>query len=366
VPYTLVTGNHDLEGFDDFATDAANLAAWQRTFSQHHHWAATAGNHLLVGLSTIRFRDAPGSCHEVFVDAKQLAWFEETLAAHRLMPTLVFSHAPPMGCGLRTLPAVHVKNRCAWLNHGEVDPDVAPQRFAEIAAVNPQVKLWFSGHFHLSHDYADSTSTCGECTFVQTGVIGATSSRDGRRHSRLVRASPSGFDLYTVDHNAGGALRLDVSRRYDGSAPMVVTPPTEQALACDPSSGWMCALDACELPGTGGAPATELPAWLYTGASELTVQEGALVEYDNLTRAPLGVVVRKIAPGSRVRLVDAAGRPAEGAAAVAVEVVGPDGETVEETVRRGLNGRFYQTFQENKYKKWLKAQEEKKAMAVAA
>ena len=106
-----------------------------------------------------------------------------------------------------------------------------------------------------------------------------------------------------------------------------------------------------------------MPAsWLYTGVGELAIQNGVLIEYDSLTQAPLGVVILKIQPGCRVRLVDAAGAPAEGPQAVAVEVVGPDGVTVEKRVQRGRNGRFYQTFQENKYKKWLKAQS---AMAAA-
>ena len=40
-------------------------------------------------------------------------------------------------------------------------------QFAEIVAVNPQIKLWMSGHFHLSHDYRDSISVRGETAFVQ-------------------------------------------------------------------------------------------------------------------------------------------------------------------------------------------------------
>jgi hypothetical protein len=352
LPTSLVTGNHDLEGFDDFETDADNLAAWRDTFGTHHHWAVRSGAYLLVGLSTVRFRDSPGSCHEVYIDPAQLAWFEATLAAHRDVPTLVFSHAPPMGCGLRVLQAVHVKNRCAWLNHGS-----APERFTEIAATNPQIKLWFSGHFHLSHDYKDSVSVRGECAFVQVGVIGATSSRDGRRHSRLLRASAAGYSLYTVDHVAGGTLRLDMMRAYaDVAPPVPLPPPRADALACDPAAGWLCATEDCALDGPR-------PVWLPTGTGELAVQQNALVEYEGRTRAPLGVVVRAV-DGRTVRLLGADGLPAEGASAVAVELVSEDGSV--ERVARGVNGYFFQTFQENKYKKWLKAQAEKAAAAAGA
>jgi hypothetical protein len=297
-------------------------------------------------LSTVRFRDSPGSCHEVYIDPPQLAWFEATLAAHKDVPTLVFSHAPPMGCGLRVLQAVHVKNRCAWLNHGS-----APEKFTQIAATNPQIKLWFSGHFHLSHDYRDSVSVRGECAFVQVGVIGATSSRDGRRHSRLLRANAAGYSLYTVDHVAGGTLRLDMTRTYaDAAPPVPLQPPEADAMTCDPAAGWLCAVDEAALEG------------MPTGTGELAVQQNALVEYEARTRAPLGVVVRAV-DGRAVRLVGADGAPAEGSSAVAVELTGADGGV--ERVARGVNGFFYQTFQENKYKKWLKAQVEKAAAGAA-
>lgn len=45
----------DLEG-DEFEEDAANLAAWQEAFDQHHYWALPLGPVLAVGLSTVRFR----------------------------------------------------------------------------------------------------------------------------------------------------------------------------------------------------------------------------------------------------------------------------------------------------------------------
>ena len=353
LPYSLVTGNHDLEGFDDFSSDSENLAAWRAVFGQHHYWALRAGGHLLIGLSTVRFRDAPGSCHEVFVDAQQAAWFAATLAANREVPTFVFTHAPPMGCGLRALPAVHVKNRCAWLNHGEaaVGP-TRPTQFVELAAQNPQLKLWFSGHFHLSHDYADSLSVCGECTFVQVGVMGGLATRDGRRHSRLLRAHADGYKLYTVDHNAGGALRLDLSRSYAAGGPPVREPLPGMGppLCREPLDALLFAQDACEL----GAPPSGGVTWLDTGDSELAIQEGMVIEYDSRTRAPVGVVLRNVAPGRRLRLVGGDGRAAEGFAAVALEVVAEDGVTVEERVPRGPSGMFAQIFQENKYKKWLK------------
>ena len=60
--------------------------------------------------------------------------------------------------------AVHVKNRCAWLNHSS-----NPEVFLGLVHRFPNIRLWFSGHFHLSQNYADSVATVGGCAFLQTG-----------------------------------------------------------------------------------------------------------------------------------------------------------------------------------------------------
>lgn len=113
--------------------------------------------------------------HEVYIDDEQVAWLEAQLAANRHRPVIVFTHAPPLGSGLKVVQNVHVKNRCAWLNHSD-----RPQRFIRLVEAHPNIKLWFSGHFHLSQSYADSISVVGSCAFVQTGVIGDCN-RDGKR-----------------------------------------------------------------------------------------------------------------------------------------------------------------------------------------
>lgn len=74
--------------------------------------------------------------------------------------------------------------RCAWLNHSS-----APHDYMHMVEDFPRIRAWFSGHFHLSHNYADSIVATSGCAFVQTGVIGPHCNRDGERHSRLLRLS---------------------------------------------------------------------------------------------------------------------------------------------------------------------------------
>ena len=63
---------------------------------------------LLVGLGSTVFRSAKYTSHEVTIDDEQLQWFEDTVAAHPSedgWKIFVFTHAPPIGSGLRVLQA---------------------------------------------------------------------------------------------------------------------------------------------------------------------------------------------------------------------------------------------------------------------
>jgi Calcineurin-like phosphoesterase len=223
LPYELVSGNHDLEGLDEFGTDEDNLRAWMECFDKPtpQFCKRIGARTLLVGLSTVRFRAAPFSSHEVHVDDEQVRWFldvVESHPAHDGWKILVFSHAPIMGSGLRVLQNVHVVNGCAWLNH--CDPRTRNLWIRTVRA-NPQIKAWFSGHFHLSHDYEDALSVVGSCVFVQVGVVGRASTRDGKRQTRLVQGNGSSMQIYTINHHVreeestGGGqvanLRLDAN-----------------------------------------------------------------------------------------------------------------------------------------------------------
>lgn len=50
-------------------------------------------------------RDVRGcSAHEVYIDEEQMEWFKGALQAAAGRPVIVFSHAPPQGCGLTVIP----------------------------------------------------------------------------------------------------------------------------------------------------------------------------------------------------------------------------------------------------------------------
>ncbi|GFR41890.1 hypothetical protein Agub_g2676, partial [Astrephomene gubernaculifera] len=318
VPYSLITGNHDLEG-EEFESDEENLEAWSQVFQRPPYWCAQLGVARVVGLSTVRYRSNRNSHHEVFIPPEQLSWLEGQLRAHPTTPFIITSHAPPMGCGLKVIQEVHIKNRCAWLNHSAQPPDPDPRVFLSLVSRHPNIKLWFSAHFHLAHNYHDSISVVGSTAFVQVGVIGECN-RDGLRQSRLLRGDPSGYQLLTLDHSTG-ALRLDMqdswglydtaSSQYDtasssgqqyGSSsssasssphpppPTPLLPPGEELL-CDPQAGWLCSQ---QLECRVGDNSTGFMTWYPVGRDTILALQagGLLVEYDLSTAAPIGLLTR--------------------------------------------------------------------------
>jgi len=319
-PYEVIGGNHDLEGIDEFPTDAANLDAFLNFFHKPtpQFKRLIAEKTLLVGLSSTSFRDAAYTSHEVYIPKEQVEWFEEVVKecpADEGWKIFVFSHAPPMGSGLRVLQENHVVNGCCWLNHSHKNC----RRFIEIVRNYPAIKGWFSGHFHLGQDYEDSVTfpegnNRGSCVFAQTAVMGKKSSRDGRMQSRLVRGDKNGFKIYTVNHKKDGEERLDCTVTFtDSSHESVVFAHANEDYDHD---AWFSAYtpqpeDGCYLPdfsidSTSTIGKTGTACWWHMACGRvLGVHDGLMLEYDASTLAPLGLVLsRDELLGKQVAIVD--------------------------------------------------------------
>jgi hypothetical protein len=324
----------DLEGIDEFTTDAANLEMFLRTHGKPtpHFSRLIAEKTLLVGLTSTVFRDALYTSHEVTIDKEQLAWFESTIKSHPAeegWKIFVFTHAPPNGSGLRVLQENHVVNGCCWLNHSN---DLECRKFIELVRENRCIKAWFSGHFHLGQDYQDSITfptidpkdgpypNRGSCVFVQTSVMRGGTSRDTRQQSRLIRGTKDGFDICTVDHRAGGKVRLDASITYrDDTHEVGVYAHEDEAYEHDkyfkvyapsagdklhpPDDGLISYEDSFVLDQPVDYDTTK---WWYMACGRvLGMLNGMLIEYDKSTLAPLGLVVgADELVGKRVAVID--------------------------------------------------------------
>jgi len=322
VPYEVIGGNHDLEGLDEFETDQDNLNVFLKEHNKPHMQFSRqiADKTLCVGLGSTLFRDAKYTSHEVTIDDEQVAWFEKVLEDHPSSEgwkIFVFTHAPPNGSGLRVLQENHVVNGCCWLNHSDENKC---RKFIELVRKHRCVKAWFSGHFHLGQDYQDSITfptidpkdgpypNRGSCVFVQTSVMRAGTSRDGRQQSRLVRGNKDGFEILTVDHKKDGALRLDATITYtDDNHEVGVYAHGDEEVKSEelfkvytPSAGdENHAPDNCYIEYNEEGEVMicdeikdDSKAWWYLSDGRvLGMMKGMLIEYDKSTLAPLGLVV---------------------------------------------------------------------------
>ena len=106
--YDVVGGNHDLEGIDEFQTDAANLKAYLDILGKEtpQFCHEVAPKVLVLGMGSTAFRTTTYTSHEVSIDKAQLDWFVKTVQAHPEedgWTIFVFTHAPIIGSALRVL-----------------------------------------------------------------------------------------------------------------------------------------------------------------------------------------------------------------------------------------------------------------------
>ena len=55
------------------------------------------------------------SHHEVYIDDEQFTWLEVQLEEHKDRPVIIFTHAPPIGCGLTVGSRQGLKDSGCWV-----------------------------------------------------------------------------------------------------------------------------------------------------------------------------------------------------------------------------------------------------------
>lgn len=138
-------------------------------------------------------RQPPLSRNECHVSDEHFRWIEGKLAERPGVPVVMLTHAPPMGCGLRSIPNMHVRATNAYM-----DQNTDPLRWIGLTE-HPEILLWLSAHYHIGHDHPDSLVTRNGVTYALTGVHGGIT-RDGSRQSRVLDIRDGAMRLYTLDH----------------------------------------------------------------------------------------------------------------------------------------------------------------------
>ncbi len=270
IPFHPLIGNHDLEHLN-FATDAEAINSWCYSFAKPKpYYFVKLPNAIGIVLSSTIFREAKNCCHEITIDSVQIQWLKKTLQKYKHLPTFIFSHAPIAGTGIRVIQDIHLTAPNAYLNNTN-----NPLQFIKLIKHNPQIKLWFSAHNHLGHNYKNTITVKESCTFVHTGTISPVS-RDKTFHTRFLEFDKTGFTICTLDHTSGEYLK-DFEFIFKDNDYKFLRDFKE------PDFNHVIAPDL-----------NNYKNLLQIGDSAFIVNKNMIVEYDFKTKTALGVVAKNI------------------------------------------------------------------------
>jgi 3',5'-cyclic AMP phosphodiesterase CpdA len=143
MPFYLIPGNHDQK---DRLADAFPEHAYlnRRVRGKKMHFICyVIEDHpvRLIGLDTV----TPGK-HGGGLGSRRLRWLDETLAAARDKPTLIFMHHPPFACGI---------------GHMDTEVFVGRRRLQAIVNRHKQVERLTCGHIHrmITRHFGSTVST---------------------------------------------------------------------------------------------------------------------------------------------------------------------------------------------------------------
>lgn len=216
-PYQVIFGNHDVEYASDYCNDFDPAATCRDIFGFEPYRAFVA-NGVLVICVTIERQPLENmrTIHAVYVSDGQFNWIEDQLKAHPDMPTLLITHAPMAGSGLRCDRPLH----CAALDT-YIDQTYDFGRWPELLRRYPQIRAWCSAHYHLGHDYDTAITKKDGVVHISCGVM-TCCSRDESKHTRFLDITDDKkLIVSTLDHNNDAELTLDATIDLSGKNPPV-------------------------------------------------------------------------------------------------------------------------------------------------
>ena len=195
-PVFALLGNHDVEYPPDAPLSGAYPAYYNALFGEPQPWKAFEWNGFFLLCLSIERQPSAGlrTRHGLYLSDGQFEWAKDQLSRHKDHPTVVLSHAPVAGSGLRCVPPIHSAATDAYLDHG-----YNAARWRDLLLTHPQIRLWGSAHFHMGQDYGAAISWAHQTTHVSTGVL-TSAARDGSRHSRVLDFTADAIRIFTLDH----------------------------------------------------------------------------------------------------------------------------------------------------------------------
>lgn len=198
-PSRPLLGNHDLQneiGCNVLQHGTMEKTARERFGIDDTYFVYELDQVRIFGISLDTWTvEPPFSRNECYVSAQRFNWIRKKISERPGVPIIMITHAPPMGAGLRTVPDVHVRATNAYM-----DQNSEPLRWINLTK-HPEIILWLSAHYHLSHNYSDSLVTRNGVTYALIGVH-SNATRDGERQSRVLDLIDDTVMLSTLDHTS--------------------------------------------------------------------------------------------------------------------------------------------------------------------
>ena len=232
-PYHAILGNHDVECYPGSYYDSAPVAEYREVFGRDPWRAEIFGGVLFLFVTVERQpRDMMRTVNAVFMSEWQFSWLEDQLRAHPGVPTVLVTHAPAPGSGVRRALPLHCGSVDTYL-----DQTYDAARWRRLMREYPQIRAWFSAHLHMGHDYDSAITEQHGAAHVSCGVF-VEYSRDGAHHTRFADIDGDRMTVLTLDHDrADTALAedavIDLSGRSGAVGRVARIPDGEMLLGED-------------------------------------------------------------------------------------------------------------------------------------
>ena len=211
-PWGGILGNHDVEYGPDNPDPFRFEEIFPREFGAPPYFSFMRDGMLFIGFGGDRRpADDFWTHNAIYVCDERYEWVKRTLDANPGVPTVMITHAPAAGSGLRRVMPLHAAATDTY-----IDQTFKARRWVELRRDYPQIKMWFSAHLHLSHDYDAAITLDGGTLHVSCGVM-TVCARDGVHHTRVLDVADGRARVYTYDHDAG-ELRVDLTADLRGEA----------------------------------------------------------------------------------------------------------------------------------------------------
>lgn len=212
-PVAALMGNHDVEYRPDDVQLRSPEHWYTECFGRKQPWQAIETEEaLLLCVSVERQPEKTYlTQHALFVSEEQFSWLETQLKEHSHKPTILLTHAPMAGSGVRCCPPIHSAATDAHLDHS-----FQAMRWKRLAQKNPQLRAWCSAHFHMGHNYPSALTWAERVLHISCGVL-TSAARDGTRQTRFLELQGDGrLNVLTLDHLRPKILHQDTMLEMTG------------------------------------------------------------------------------------------------------------------------------------------------------